>query len=122
MAHVLVVDDDPLLREIAAAMLQGEGHTVATAENGVAAEDVPDEPAPALAVVDMLMPERDGLETIGDLRRRWPGVKVIAISAGARSLDASLLLRAARALGADAAMQKPLVAGPFLALVRDLLA
>jgi CheY-like chemotaxis protein len=121
MVQVLVVDDDPLFREIARELLESEGHAVTVAENGLEAMHVPADPEPALAVVDMLMPERDGIETIADLRIRWPAVKVIAVSAGARNLEANLLLRAARALGADAAMEKPVAPMAFLALVRELL-
>jgi CheY-like chemotaxis protein len=121
MAQVLVVDDDPLFREIAREVLEGAGHTVDTAENGVLAMDTRVEPAADLAVVDMLMPERDGIETIADLKGRWPALKVIAVSAGGRNLDADLLLRAAKALGADAIMAKPLVAPAFLALVDQVL-
>jgi CheY-like chemotaxis protein len=120
MAHVLVIDDDPLFREIATEMLVLDGHSVAQAENGQAARRVMDRPD--LAVVDMLMPERDGVETIGDLTRRWPGVKLIAVSSGGRGLDPDLLLRTARAMGADATMAKPLQADAFRELVRAMLA
>jgi CheY-like chemotaxis protein len=120
MVQVLVVDDDPIFREIAKEALAGDGFDVVTAENGLEAGRV--DASPALAVVDMLMPERDGLETIVDMRKRWPDVKVIAVSAGARNLDANLLLRAAKALGADAIMEKPVKPMAFLELARSLLA
>ena len=120
MAHVLVVDDDPLFREIAAEILIQDGHTVDQAENGEAARQVARRPD--LAVVDMLMPERDGIETIGDFMRRWPGVKLIAVSSGGRGLGPDLLLRTAEAMGAHATMAKPLRPEIFLRLVRSLLA
>jgi CheY-like chemotaxis protein len=122
MAHVLVVDDDPLFREIAREMLLGGGHRVSLAENGVVATKVAPEPALDLAVVDMLMPERDGIETIRDLRARWPGVKLIAVSAGSRGLEPNLLLRAATVMGADATLQKPVERDALLKLVETLLA
>ena len=68
MAKVLVIDDDPLFREIAQEMLTQVGHSVTLAGDGGEVADLPPEPAPDLAVVDMLMPERDGIETIGDLQ------------------------------------------------------
>jgi two-component system, chemotaxis family, chemotaxis protein CheY len=120
MAHVLVIDDDPLFREIVREVLVQAGHEVSVAENGVAATKI--EPPPALAVVDMLMPERDGIETIRDLRGRWPGVKLIAVSAGSRGLEPNLLLRAAKAMGADAALEKPVDHGSLLKLIDKLLA
>jgi CheY-like chemotaxis protein len=121
MAKVLVIDDDPLFREIAQEILTQAGHTVTLADDGSKAADLPAELAPDLAVVDMLMPERDGIETTGDLQARWPGIKVIAVSAGARGLEPDLLLRAAKALGADATMAKPVERAAFLDLVSRLL-
>jgi len=121
MAHVLVIDDDPLFREITREMLAQAGHSVTLAEDGLAASRLEPDPPPELAVVDMLMPGRDGIETIRDLRARWPGVKLIAVSAGARGLDPNLLLRAARAMGAEGGLEKPLERGSFLRLVDALL-
>jgi len=121
MATVLVIDDDPLFREIARDMLEAAGHAVRLADDGSAVDRIEADPAPDLAVVDMLMPERDGIETIPDLRRRWPGVKLIAVSAGARGLTSDLLLRAARAMGADASLEKPIDRGALLQLVDSLL-
>ncbi len=121
MANVLVIDDDPLFREIAQEMLTQVGHAVIVADDGSKAASLPAEPAPDLAVVDMLMPERDGIETIGDLQARWPKIKVIAVSAGARGLEPDLLLRAAKALGANATLAKPLDREAFVGLVASLL-
>ena len=120
MANVLVIDDDPLFREIAQEMLTQLGHAVVLANDGAKVTLLPAEPAPDLAIVDMLMPERDGIETIGDLQSRWPTIKVIAVSAGGRNLEPDLLLRAAKALGADATLPKPLDREAFVDLVRRL--
>jgi CheY-like chemotaxis protein len=120
MANVLVIDDDPLFREIAREMLTQVGHAVMLASDGAQVLGLPAEPAPDLAVVDMLMPERDGIETIGDLQSRWPNIKVIAVSAGGKSLEPDLLLRAAKALGANATLPKPLEREAFVDLVRQL--
>ncbi len=120
MAHVLVVDDDPLFREIVREVLTEAGHEVSQAENGMVATKIL--PVPALAVIDMLMPERDGIETIRDLRGRWPGVKLLAVSAGSKGLEPNLLLRAAKAMGADAVLQKPIDHDALLKMVDSLLA
>jgi CheY-like chemotaxis protein len=121
MARVLVIDDDPLFREIARELLVQAGYDVTQAGNGLEAAKLAPEAAPDLAVVDMLMPERDGIETIRDLRSRWPGVKLLAVSAGSRGLDPNLLLRAATAMGADAALEKPVDHDTLLALIAQLL-
>jgi CheY-like chemotaxis protein len=120
MAHVLVVDDDPLFREIVREVLTHAGHEVSQAENGVVATKVL--PVPSLAVIDMLMPERDGIETIRDLRGRWPGVKLLAVSAGSKGLEPNLLLRAAKAMGADAVLEKPIDHEALVKMVGNLLA
>ena len=121
MARVLVIDDDPLLREVAQEMLLQAGHEVTLAENGLVALHLPDAPAPDLAIVDMLMPERDGVETIGDLKRRWPATKLVAVSAGARGLPPALLLKMAETLGVHATLAKPLEQASFIGLVDRLL-
>jgi|HubBroStandDraft_1064217.scaffolds.fasta_scaffold105918_3 CheY-like chemotaxis protein len=121
MARVLVIDDDPLLREVAQEMLIQAGHEVTLAENGLVALRLPDAPAPDLAIVDMLMPERDGVETIGDLKRRWPATKLIAVSAGARGLAPQLLLKMAETLGVHATLAKPLEQASLVGLVDRLL-
>jgi CheY-like chemotaxis protein len=121
MALVLVIDDDPLFREIARELLIQAGYDVALAENGAEAARTEFDPAPGLAVVDMLMPERDGIETIRDLRGRWRGVKLIAVSAGSRGLEPNLLLRAAKAMGADAALEKPVDHEALVKLIGELL-
>ncbi|MFI4936182.1 MAG: response regulator [Caulobacterales bacterium] len=121
MSLVLVVDDDAVFREIVREMLIQDGHEVVSAEDGDAALRVVDELRPDLAVVDMLMPNRDGIETIGGLKRRWPGVKTIAVSAGSVRLEADSLLRAAKVLGADATMEKPVQRSQFLDTVHRLL-
>jgi CheY-like chemotaxis protein len=121
MARVLVIDDDPLFREIVREMLAHAGHEVVLAENGAVALRLPAEPRPDLAIVDMLMPERDGIQTIGDLKARWPTAKLVAVSAGARGLEPGLLLRTAKSLGVDATLAKPIDAAAFTQLVSSLL-
>jgi CheY-like chemotaxis protein len=121
MARVLVIDDDPIFREIALELMTDAGHEVMLAENGAVAQRLPDDPAPDLAIVDMLMPERDGVQTIGDLKARWPTIKLVAVSAGARGLEAGLLLRTAHGLGVDLTVQKPFETEAFAHLVKTLL-
>jgi CheY-like chemotaxis protein len=121
MSFVLVVDDDPDFREFARVMLVEAGHDVSVAEDGFKALRLVEARPPDLAVLDMLMPNRDGIETLGDLRRLWPQVKVIMVSAGARRMDSDTLLHSASALGADATLAKPLDQARFLELVASLL-
>jgi CheY-like chemotaxis protein len=118
---VLVVDDDPILREIASEMLRQNGYEVWVAEDGAIALDRLAREQPDLVIMDMVMPNTDGVEAIQAVKKRWPHLPVIAVSAGAGRLDPSVLLRAATALGADASMTKPLRPEAFIALVEQFL-
>lgn len=64
--------------------------------------------SPDLAFVELLNPEKEGIETIMALRTRWPDLPIVAMCQGLRGVPASLLLDFALALGADAALAKPL--------------
>lgn len=119
-ARILLIDDDPLIREIGAAMLTGAGHSVTTAEDGAAGLQAALQGEFDLLVTDMVMPEADGLDVIRRVRQTQPKMPVIAISSGGQ-LGADFYLRLASALGADAVFPKPLRCEPFLALVRHVL-
>lgn len=118
---VLVVDDDPILREIAAELLRQNGYEVWLAEDGAIALERLSRERPDLVIMDMVMPNTDGVEAIQAVKKNWPTLPVIAVSAGAGRLDPSVLLRAATALGADASMTKPLRPAEFIALVASLM-
>lgn len=107
MASILVVDDDPTVRMIAGEILISAGHQVSEAADGEEAlQQVAATPFD-LVVLDMLMPNKDGLETIAELRGRRPRMRILAISSGGR-MDAGQLLRTALVFGADETMAKPL--------------
>lgn len=121
MAVILIVDDDPTVRAIAGELLSESGHSVMEARDGEEALRIVDAVAVDLVVLDMLMPNKDGLETIIDLRRRTPAVRILAISSGGR-MGSDGLLRIASAFGADETLVKPLRAATFAATVDRLLA
>jgi CheY-like chemotaxis protein len=80
---VLVVEDDPATRELLSRMLESEGWTVATAENGRVALDALEHRAPSLILLDLMMPVMDGCQFATELRRdsRWRGIPVIVLTA-----------------------------------------
>lgn len=119
-ARILLIDDDPLIREIGTAMLTGAGFVVSTAEDGAEGLNAALAGEFDLLITDMVMPEADGLDVIRQVRQARPGVPVIAISSGGQ-LGADFYLRLASSLGADAVFPKPLRCEPFLALVRHVL-
>lgn len=119
MTRILLIDDDPLVRETLAAMLRASDHEVVEAENGEVGLAVFAEGGFEAAVVDILMPEKEGLETVQELRRLQPDLAIVTISGGpsirftgaAGDLD---FLRMARTLGADEALRKPLTRSALL--------
>lgn len=84
MARILVIDDDRDVRMLALHELEAAGHEVRLARNG--AEGIAFQRAdPAdLVVTDIFMPEKEGIETIRDLKAEFPGARIIAISGGGR--------------------------------------
>jgi DNA-binding response OmpR family regulator len=103
---VLVIDDDELLRGMVAKMLRLDGHEVVAAADGPHGMELFRKEQPALVITDIIMPEREGIETILELRRANPRVKIIAMSGGGR-LGEIHVLKMARLLGADDAIEKP---------------
>jgi len=82
MARILLIDDDPLVRNILPQILELDGHMVVDAANGAVAMQRWSEQPADLIVTDILMPEKDGLEVIRELRRQCPQLKVIAVDHG----------------------------------------
>lgn len=121
MARVLVVDDDPILRAVAVEALTQAGHACAEAADGELALDWLAANPADLVVTDMFMPRKDGLEVLREVKARWPGIKVIGVSAGWNEFKAADILRMADLMGADAVTGKPLDAAKFTALVAEVL-
>lgn len=118
-ARVLVADHDPVQRAIVAGMLDLAGFDCEEAVDGESALEALARRPADVAVLEMLMPSKDGIEVLIHIKREWPDTKVLTISAGGLMSPAQLL-HLARALGADATMAKPLRRGAFVAAVRDL--
>lgn len=106
MATILVIEDDGPVRRLARRFLEEDGHTVLEAGDGRAAMRVLEGAAPDLIVTDIMMPERDGLETIREIRATDRAVPVLAVSGGGWSGDMNFLDAAAE-FGADRTLRKP---------------
>lgn len=109
----LIVDDEDAVREVVARMFRDGGWDTLTAAHGAEALALARRTRPSLVVLDMLMPDMEGIETLGRMREACPGVPVLAISGAAHAAD--YLLMAVR-LGASAALPKPFEAASLLAL------
>jgi CheY-like chemotaxis protein len=116
MANILIADDDPILRLTVGEFLGAVGHTVLEAADGREALDLIAAAAVDLLIVDMLMPNVDGLETIMELRKAGSKIPIVAISSGGR-MDRSILLRPAVLFGADVTLSKPLLRDTLVSTV-----
>lgn len=105
--HILVVEDDEHVRYMVEKILDIEGHRVTTAENGKQAiSAVESDPTLELIITDLIMPEKEGMETIQEIKTGRPDIKIIAISGGGRIM-AQDYLDTAKILGADYTLKKP---------------
>jgi CheY-like chemotaxis protein len=84
MEKVLVIDDDSLVRDTTVRILEREGYQVVVASDGVRGLRVFRTEQPDLVITDIIMPEKEGIETIGEIRGDRPDAKIIAISVGGR--------------------------------------
>ena len=101
--RILVVDDDPQVREVLGMHLARSGYCVVQASDGKAAIKRLNEESFDLVISDIVMPEQDGLEVLMFVHKKYPTTKVIAISAPGNDL----FLKSAKGLGAWRVMRKP---------------
>ncbi len=107
MAHILVIDDETQIRILIRNILEHEGHLVTDVPNGKVGMERLKEGSFDLVITDIVMPEKEGIEVIGELVDCFPEIKIIVISGGSRNLDAHNLLTSAKILGAHYALSKP---------------
>lgn len=105
--NILLVDDDPFLRNLLSEELATHGYMVETAKNGIEALNIVASNQVGAVITDIFMPNMDGLELILALRKANPGVFIIALSGVKRSLDKENYLSTARAFGANEVLTKP---------------
>ena len=117
---ILVIEDDPIMREALADWLQAAGYGVRTAADGSAGLAAVTLAQPALVVTDIHMPGMNGATVISELKRHHPQVAVIAIS-GLFNSGHGLDAQAALALGAARALAKPFKRAELLNALAELL-
>ncbi len=106
MAVILVIDDDEAMRRMVVKTLSADNHRVVEAPNGDEGMKMLGTIKPDAVITDILMPQKEGIETIREIREAAPGMKIIAMSGGGSSHNL-MFLDVARAFGADAALAKP---------------
>jgi DNA-binding response OmpR family regulator len=120
MAQLLIIDDEPMIRMMLADRLTQVGHRVSEAADGAKGLKAFAQQPADLVLCDLYMPEKEGLETIQELRRLYPAVRIIAMSGGDRKSSEDFL-PLATALGADSAIHKPFDLDRLVDLIDSLL-
>ena len=121
MAHILVIDDDPAALEAVTIVLEDEGHTTITAADGNAGIQLIGEQPFDLVITDLIMPEKEGIETLMEIKEKHAPLKVMVMSGGERSPD-GLYLSIAETVGADGVLAKPFTSSELLGTVNKILA
>lgn len=106
MARILVIDDEDLARFTIREILEAAGHVVVEAKNGNEGIAFQKAQSYDLVITDIIMPEKEGVETIIELKRDYPTMKIIAISGGGRTRNLDFL-KLAENFGADEWLSKP---------------
>lgn len=106
MSTILLIDDDELIRITVRRILESAGHTVVEAKNGDEGLRLVRTIPLDLIITDIIMPEKEGIETILEIRKLNKNIRIIAISGGGRAHTMDFL-PLARRLGADQALRKP---------------
>lgn len=117
---ILVIDDDDQFRMMMVEMLERKQFEVFAAADGEEGIQIWQNVNPDLVITDIIMPNKEGIETILELRRFNKAVKIIAISGGGRT-NAKDNLRSAKLLGASLTLAKPFESSELLKAVIELI-
>jgi len=118
--RILIIDDDDQVRNFVRRCLEKSGYTVHDASDGRIGLNEFYEHQFDLVITDIIMPSKEGIEVILEIKRADPKVKIIAISGGGK-IDATQYLTLARNLGAFTALSKPFSAQRLLEEVKNAL-
>ena len=116
MIRILAIDDDEGVRAMLQRMLERAGHKASVAVDGRDAEHRLKQETFDVVITDILMPDKEGIETIIDLRKYYPATKIIAISGGGQG-GPDHYLRSAKLFGADRTFAKPFDCDEMLAAI-----
>jgi DNA-binding response OmpR family regulator len=120
MPRILVTDDDADLRSTLERFLHLSGYEVEVGRDGLDGAQKLTQKEYALLITDIVMPNQEGLESIIQARKRYPALKIIAMS-GASKTSTEVYLRVAKNVGADHVFAKPFQPKEMLAKVKELI-
>jgi CheY-like chemotaxis protein len=120
MAQILLIEDDEIIRRMLRLTLMRFGHVVTEAKDGKEGLEVYWRTKPDLIVTDLVMPVKEGIEVLIELREKKSNVKIIAISGGGRH-NVSNYLNMAKQLGASKVIAKPFSSEDFMKAVDEVI-
>ena len=120
MARILIIDDEPQIRSMLKLMLERDGYEVAEAPDGIEGIRTYRQNPADLIITDLIMPNKDGIGVILDLKKEFPNVKIIAMSGGGLNKPEGYL-KGAKKLGAACTLTKPIDRGEMLKAIKDVL-
>ena len=119
MKRILVIDDEPHILLMVKKMLERAGYEIDLASNGSEGLRLFSKLKPDLVITDIIMPEKEGLETIREMKRISSDLKIIAMSGGGK-ISADNYLETARIFGASRLIEKPFSQKQLLTYVEEL--
>ena len=120
MQSILIIDDEPQIRSMIRLILERAGYSVTDAADGVEGMRRFRENPVDLIITDLIMPNKDGIGMIIELKKEFPDVKIIAMSGGGLNRPEGYL-RGAQKLGAACTLSKPINRQELLRVVKDTL-
>lgn len=120
MARLLIIDDDDTIRRMLAKTLTKAGYDVLAAADGDEGLKQFRKNEIDLVITDLIMPEKEGIEMIMELKTDFPDAKIIAMSGGAQ-IGPDEYLKLAVALGAQRTLKKPIVRDDLLGAIKEIL-
>ena len=118
--EILLIEDDEAVRNFICEVLLAAGCCVSVAGNGnEGLAKIKSNPDIAMVITDIIMPDKEGIETIMEIKQSWPHIRILAMSGGGK-VCAEEYLHIAGALGADVTLKKPFTRNEFLSAVESL--
>lgn len=121
MARILIVDDEEMVRSLLREALEADKHDILEAKTGKEAGDIYRDSPVDLIITDLVMPGKNGIELILDLKAEHPEVRIVAVSGGGGITGRFDYLPIAKLIGAKAILSKPFEMRELRAMVTEVL-
>jgi len=129
MTRIMIIDDDEAMRDVLAEILKRDGFEVCVAGDGVEGLELLRESGADLVITDVIMPRKNGIDTVREIRADFPDTRIIVISGGGNitpmdyepgAIKTAAYLALASDTGADVTLTKPFERNELIKAVREL--